>query len=231
MISFVQNQGTMTKNKLWIGASIMISMFMFSCGGQDEEASKKDDKKSSGIVDKSCVYSYDDSASSLQWTAFKTTERLAVKGSFDSIVVQLSDTAFSPKQALRNASFDIFTGSVFTDNPARDLTIKTYFFATFLGDGNITGEVKIVEGNDEEGGGTVKIKMNDVTRDVGFTYTIFGNKILLKTKINLNSFSGEAAITSLNTQCDEVHKGPDGISKLWPDLEIEVKAVLIKTCK
>jgi len=204
---------------------------MYSCGGSDETTQQENSDDATFIIDKNCTYSYDANASSLKWTAFKTTDRLAVGGSFDSIAVTLLDTSYSPKEALRNASFTIFTNSVFTDNPARDETIRKFFFSSLKGDGTIIGEVKIVEGNDREGGGTVKIKLNEVTRDIGFKYTISGNEIVFNTKINLNSFEGQEALTSLNTNCNEVHKGADGISKLWPDLEIEVKASLIKTCK
>lgn len=204
---------------------------MYSCSGSDESTQQENSEVTAFIIDKNCTYSYDTNASSLKWTAFKTSDRIAVGGSFKSISVTLLDTSYSPKEALRNASFTIFTNSVFTDNPARDETIRKFFFSNLKGDGTIIGEVKIVEGNDSEGGGTVKIKLNEVTRDIGFKYSIRGNEITLKTKINLNSFEGEAAVTALNTNCNEVHKGPDGISKLWPDLEIEVKASLIKNCK
>ena len=213
---------------LWIGASLMISVFMYSCGGNEDAAPQEN---AAYVIDKNCTFSYDENASSLKWTAFKTTDRIAVGGSFDSVLVTFTDTSYSPKQALRNASFTIFTNSVFTDNAARDETIRKFFFSQLKGDGTIIGEVKSVEGDDSAGGGTVKLKLNEVTRDIGFKYTISGNEIVFTTKINLNSFEGGEAVASLNTNCNEVHKGPDGISKLWPDLEIEVKASLIKNCK
>jgi polyisoprenoid-binding protein YceI len=215
--------------KLFLMVGIVASPYFFTaCGDSNENEGNVVEGQISN--DENCIYTYDDDASTVKWTAFKTTQRLAVGGRFDSVLVELPDSMHSPKEALQNASFSIITSSVFTDNTIRDGTLRNYFFGTLKNDGNISGEIKIVEGNDVEGGGTVMLNINDVKRDVGFKYTIEGNNIVIKTKINLNSFEGEAAVQSLNTECDDLHKGPDGISKLWPDVEIEVKAALKKKC-
>lgn len=215
--------------KLRLFAGIMMLSFLFiACGGETESESKVDSVDQS--EGESCLYSYDEEASSVSWTAFKTTQRVAVGGSFDSVLVSLPDSVWSPKEALQNASFKIISSSVFTNNTIRDGTIRKYFFSKLKNDGNIEGNIKIVEGSDQAGSGTIMLNINDVKRDVGFKYTIKGNVIVIKTKITLVSFEGEEAVQSLNTECKDVHAGADGVSKLWPDLEIEVKAALKKKC-
>ena len=210
--------------------STLLIAIIFSACGEVEETQNKAVEGQELVMDESCLYSYKADASSVKWTAFKTTDRVAVGGQFDSVLVFLPDTIYSPLEALEKVSFKIISSSVFTDNSMRDATIRKYFFSTLKNDGNIEGKVRIVEGDEKAGGGTVALTINDVKRDIGFKYTIVGNIITLKTKITLNSFEGEDAVQSLNTQCDDVHKGADGISKLWPDVEIEVKAALKKQC-
>lgn len=213
--------------KFWILG--MILPFLLTACGNDDDAEKKKDKNELA-VEETCIYSYNSDSSSVSWTAFKTTDHVGVGGSFDSVLVVLPDSMKSAKEALKNVSFTIISNSVFTDNAIRDNTLRKYFFSTLSNDGNINGNVKIVEGDDTSGGGTVELTINDVKRDIGFKYTIEGNVIFLKTKITLKSFNGQDAVKTLNAQCDDLHKGSDGISKLWPDIEIEVKAVLNTDC-
>ena len=214
--------------KNWFLGMTLLSIIFTSCGSNEDNGQSEDVKEE--VVAESCLYTYNSDSSKVNWTAFKTTDHVGVGGRFDSVLVVLPDSMQSAQEALENVSFTIFSNSVFTDNSIRDNTLRKYFFSTLANDGNIMGIVKIVEGDNTSGGGTVELTFNDVKRDIGFKYTIEGSVISLKTKITLNSFSGEDAMQSLNTQCDDLHKGADGISKLWPDVEIEVKAVLNKDC-
>ena len=76
----------------------------------------------------------------------------------------------------------------------------------------------------------LKIKMNAVTREIPFTYTVNDAVVELTTSISLSDFNGDDAVSALNTVCDGLHKGPDGISKLWPDIDITVSSTLNKKC-
>lgn len=216
------------KSKFWNLGMLLISLVFVSCGSEGEDAEKKEVKEE--IAVESCIYTYNADSSKVNWTAFKTTEHVAVGGRFDSVLVVIPDSMTSALEALKNVSFTIISSSVFTDNSIRDNTLRKYFFSTLANEGNIEGKIKIVEGDDVSGGGTVALTINEVNRDIGFKYTIEGNVINLDTKISLNSFEGQNAVKSLNAECDELHKGADGISKLWPEIEIVVKAVLNKDC-
>ena len=217
----------MKKLKLIVGVMIFPILFI-ACGSESEKDSKVESTENGSS--ESCLYSYDKEGSSVNWIAFKTMQRVAVGGSFDSVLVSLPDSVRSPKEALKNASFSIITSSVFTNNTIRDGTIRNYFFSKLKNDGNIEGNIRIVEGDDKAGSGTVALSINDFKRDIGFKYTIEGDVILIKTKITLSSFEGDEAVQSLNTECKDLHAGADGVSKLWPDIEIEVKAALKKKC-
>ncbi len=164
--------------KLFI--AMIIPLALISCGSEEENQNEQEVQEE--VIIEDCNYTYNAEASSIMWTAFKTTDRVAVGGSFDSVLVMVPDSNSSVIEALRNASFTVYTESVSTNNPARDLTIKKYFFGTLADDGRLEGAIKIVEGNDVEGGGTVKLKINGVTRDIGFKYSVEDNLITIKTK-------------------------------------------------
>lgn len=213
----------------WIIGIVFAGAFFSACGELEKEQ-KKAVEYQKQVLDESCVYTYDASASSLNWTAFKTTGRVGVGGQFDSVIVNLPDTVYSLLEAIEKVSFSVVTSSVFTNNPDRDATLQKYFFGTLMDNGDIEGKVKIVEGDQEAGSGTVMITMNGVSRGIGFKYVIESDIITLIAKIDLDSFDGKDAVKTLNTECGELHAGEDGVSKLWPDIEIEVKAAFKKEC-
>jgi polyisoprenoid-binding protein YceI len=220
---------------LQTGTIFFLSLFFVACGSESEsvtdgEEVQKTEEVKPEVPKELCLYSYDSESSSLTWTAFKTMQRVGVKGSFNTVNVSIADSVYSLKEAIEKVSFEIDGRTVNTDNPERDKTLVKFFFATLKDEGSIYGEVKIVEGDEKAGGGTVRIKMNDVSRDIGFKYEIVGDEIILKTKITLNSFDGQDAVKKLNTECGPLHAGEDGVSKLWTDIEIEVKAKLNKKC-
>ena len=65
-----------------------------------------------------------------------------------------------------------------------------------------------------------------MTKEVPVKVVTEGNKFTLEGKIELGLFNGQTAIDSLNYVCKDVHKGADGITKLWPDVAIKVSTVM-----
>lgn len=213
------------------GLILFTSFLLFACGNEEKSEANNTEAKKVEVNIEKCLYTYNPDSTSLNWIAFKTTDRVGVNGSFKTINVTIPDSVYSIKEAIENVAFDVDVNSVFTNNPERDETLRKYFFGSLEDDGKIYGEVKIIEGDELKGGGTVKIKINGVSRDVGFEYSVSGNEITLKTRINLDSFDAQEAINTLNGECGELHAGADGVSKMWADLTIEVKAVMNKECE
>ena len=62
--------------------------------------------------------------------------------------------------------------------------------------------------------------------------TLYENdKLQLKGSFNLIKQLGlDKAYESISNKCYDLHKGPDGISKTWKEVEIHVKAPIIFTC-
>lgn len=214
----------MIKSKLFF---LTTALFVFILGCTNESDNSSSDSKSN---ETECVYSLLKDSTSINWTAFKTNARVGVKGHFDEFKVWLPKDVNSPSEALVGTAFDIGTKSVNTGNKERDPKLVTFFFNA-LADGHIIkGEIISADGNENEGNGLIKLMFNGVTKEIVYTYQIKENTINLKTGINLDEWDGSGAVKSLNNECYDLHIGADGESKLWPDIEIEVIALLKKKC-
>ena len=42
---------------------------------------------------------------------------------------------------------------------------------------------------------------------------------------------GQESIDSLGVVCEAKHTGPDGVNKLWEDVELVIRTTLVKTCE
>lgn len=41
----------------------------------------------------------------------------------------------------------------------------------------------------------------------------------------------QSGLGKLNAECNDLHKGSDGVSKLWPTVDVKVVSTLKKICK
>lgn len=204
--------------KLLLALSLA-SLTVVSCG---ESKEKKEDKSGN----ENTTFSAKKNTTILKWTAFKTTEKLPVGGEFTK--VELTEVPSSDKKhlAIEGLGFSIPVSSVYTNNESRDTKIKNLFFGVMDNTELISGAFKNIEGNDKEGHGVVSIKMNSVKCDVPFDYTIDGNEFKIKSTANILSWKAQNALDSLNKACYNLHKGADGISKTWEDVEINASVEL-----
>ncbi|WP_445455210.1 YceI family protein [Flavobacterium sp. HNIBRBA15423] len=149
------------------------------------------------------------------WTAYKTTEKVAVSGSFKEIELKNTQTGETPETVLEGASFSIPVSSLFTNNEDRDNKLKTIFFAALKNTEMIGGAF-----NFRDGKCFLTLTLNDVTKQIEVPYTYENKKFALNSTINLDDFGGQEAIKAINTTCFELHKGADGVSKTWNDVAI-----------
>ena len=74
--------------------------------------------------------------------------------------------------------------------------------------------------------------MNDVEQDVPMAMSAgTDGSLILSGSISTDQFMADEALASLNKACFDLHKGADGVSKTWPDVEISVRAKFEKDCK
>ena len=163
----------------------------------------------------------------VKWTAFKHAAKAQVGGKFNSDSIKVS--GFNPStnlsEAINGLSFAIPTSTTSTGDKTRDYKIITSFFNTMSNTKDITGTIIDLKDN---GSGLLSLNMNDQSIEKDFSWELDENsyEIYIKTSINILDWGAEAALNALNEVCLEQHTGPDGVNKLWPDVDITVIAAL-----
>ncbi|MBS1986202.1 MAG: YceI family protein [Bdellovibrionales bacterium] len=179
-----------------------------------------------------CMLSLDPLSTSIKWTAFKTTEKLAVGGSFDQTNLHSGvPEAATITELLKGGKFTIEVSTVNTGNPTRDATLRTVFFSKFLKP-EVSGEVKKV-GKGDKGKMDVELDVNGVKKVLTFDYT-YSEKdgaFEAKSKMDVMDFGLKAQHEALNTACKALHTGKDGVSKTWTEVDLALVSKLRKTCK
>ncbi len=187
-----------------------------------------------------CVYSIQPDKLKVEWTAFKTTEKIAVKGTFKKVVFSGHNVARTVAALATGATIDIDAKTVESGNPARDANLMDAFFSKLAGDSKIQGRLDNLELNGElpaaEGSkGSMTLKLNGKTQKIPFTAKIEKGAeletLLISGTVDLLDFKATSAVASLNKKCLELHKGKDGVSKTWSDVNFAVSVPFRKNCE
>ena len=204
---------------------LMLALFgsaiFFACSTGTKSGDKENGEKK-----ESCTYAYNADSTSFKWTAYKYTTRAGVSGTFDGITVSNTMPSGNKFDVLKGAEFIINTASVNSGNAERDPKVVEFFFGNLLSSETISGKINSIN-NDEA---VITVTMNEKTVDVIGKLNADGERVKLTTQIDLNDFDGSGAVSALNEKCHDLHTGDDGVSKLWPDVSIEVSTVLTKEC-
>ncbi|MFC2109420.1 YceI family protein [Bacteroidota bacterium] len=175
-------------------------------------------KKVAKVKPAAKTFSIDSNNTVVNWTAYKTTDKVPVKGKFTSLKITKDTTATSIVETLNGAEFTIPVSSIFSNNPDRDNKLQKFFFGVMKNTELLSGIIHITD----KSNGYVDFKMNDIIEKLPFTFIIDGEKIQIKAIMNTDSWQAQAAIASINKACFDLHKGSDGISKTWSDVAIDI---------
>ena len=168
-----------------------------------------------------CTYTIKSQDVKLKWTAFKTPLKKGVPGSFNKYGIKKQYSGKTLREALTSVKFSIDTKSVNTKNEARDAKIAKFFFGNMAGD-KITGRLKSWSKKVL----TVELTMNGITKDVPLEAEVEGNEFIAEGHIDVLDFSLAKSLAGINKACLELHQG-----KTWSDVELELKAKFLKSCK
>lgn len=153
---------------------------------------------------------------------------LGVKGSFKDVDVKGLKAGKTIEESVTDLTFSIKTSGVDTKLPERDAKLVKYFFAKLLKGETLEGKFQNVGLNKAD----LVLKINNEEKTIPLEYSIENEtRVSLKTKINLLDWNAKEALDSLNAICKDLHTGTDGISKLWPDVEIKVVSTFQKKCE
>lgn len=198
---------------------IVISIGITSCKQEKKEAKTN----ATTAVETTEKFVVKPEATSVKWTAYKTTEKKGVGGEFTVLNFENKEGT-TPQEALNNLSFSIPVSSLFTKDETRDAKLKESFFGAMLDPEFLKGTIKYT--NDVC---VASITMNGVTNDLPLEVRITDDRRVSMTgTMNLKDWDALGALTSLNKVCFDLHKGPDGVSKTWEDVAIEVSTFLRK---
>ncbi|BAV94764.1 hypothetical protein [Ichthyobacterium seriolicida] len=161
----------------------------------------------------------------LKWAAYKTTDKIPLYGSFKEIYISESKKSDVLEESIRNMKFKIPIKSLNSGYEVRDLRIVRFFFNSMANTSNIEGRVKEVTENNI----LFLVTLNDIEGDISATYTMTEDSVLvISAEVDLLRWNLSSSIESLNTECLDLHKGTDGISKLWDKVDIIIEVDLKK---
>lgn len=182
-----------------------------------------------------CTYSVDPSSIVVQWTGFKTSDKVAVPGKFNTVksLRKLEKSYTSLPALLKAAAIEVDLLSVDTAAPPRDETLRDKFFKLLKGKALALGTLtQIKEKSDHTGTASMNLKFNDQTKRVPVTFALSKDGIFsLNGKLDILNFTAHEALESLNKACHDLHKGADGVSKTWSEAEFSVTAKIAENCK
>lgn len=194
---------------------LVIVLLICSCNTFQKKESEVEEIKPSA---ESAIISFDTTEISITWIAYKFTNKTAVRGAFNQSKMTLQAKSGRIGDLLKASKISIPTKGVNSGDSIRDLKLKDIFFKRFNTD-TILGEIK----DAASGNGTLVLTMNNISNEIPYNYNLSQDTIAISSTLNLIKWKGEAAINTLNKACYDLHKGTDGISKLWPDVDIAIK--------
>lgn len=204
----------------------LIGLALFACNSNSSNKETSADGHTQGHH---CHYKYVEDSTSLEWTAYKTNEKIPVKGTFKIINVQAVETE-SFQEFLKGIAFEIPTNSVFSNNPDRDAKLFNNFFMSMDSTESIYGKVLKVEGDNSKGKIQFEVNMNGLAQSFWTSYNYKNNKLDVMGNLYLNDWKAELAVEAINTVCKDLHTGSDGVSKTWSEVGISIHAIVDEHC-
>ncbi|RMH65546.1 MAG: hypothetical protein D6677_02165 [Calditrichaeota bacterium] len=202
---------------------ITVLVLLFACKGNKQENDATPHKAE--FVAEEGGFQFLPAATTVRWTAYKTSDKLPVKGTF-----KLDSTAFtgrsgaSPLAAVDGAQFNIPASAIFSGNPERDAILRDFFFGLMDKTVSLTGTFSIDKSDHTSG--ILAVTMNSESHDVPVRVTLAGDTVRINGVLDLNNWHVSKALASLNEHCKLQHTGPDGKSKTWSEVAIEAETVV-----
>jgi len=177
-----------------------------------------------------CTFSCDVNKTEVIWSGFKTTDKIKVTGQFKTFKSKKLHTQknfLSVQDLVEGLDFVIAAGSLSSNDPIRDLNLKEHFFKFFVNHLTIKGSFGKIE-NDSI---VVEIELIEQKKSFKLGFSYDHDVVEIKGTVNLlKQLNAQKAFDSIERKCKDLHKGEDGVSKTWEEVEIHIKAPIIKNC-
>jgi len=148
----------------------------------------------------------------IQWTGYKTPDKVGVSGEF-KMISGASTQGSNLVESLKKANISIVTtkDSVDSDKSSRDKRLANSFFENT----NITGRISKVTGKKV----TLEVTLFGKTAPIEMNYKINDHQVVAEGTLDILSFSGSKQLAALNKACSSLHKG-----KTWSDVALKLTA-------
>jgi hypothetical protein len=199
---------------------------------QNNETANKSNSQNTVKKETSEQWRVDTEKSEIGWTAFKTTDKVPVKGQFKSFGFAYKNGKGSLLDLLKTAKANINVTSIFSGNEDRDKKLVDYFFQKMIGTKYISARVESVDESKQTA--MVTLNMNAHEKTIPMSYKIDEGKDIINLKGTIDvvkDFAASDVLQALNKACYDLHKGPDGISKTWSEVEVLAKLKFYKVLK
>ena len=209
---------------------ILFDIVFFSCNNNNTQEAKR---KNSQISENSYQLSIENTK--VIWNGYKTNDKLKVVGYFDEFSCDREEQKFSSIDELVNGlQFSIKSSSSVSGDPIRDKNLEDHFFSYLTKDFVINGTLgqPINDSIDVD----FIILGQTKTLRFGCQYSIVPDPlnsdylIEIRGSIDLESqFGGLQAFNAISKKCHDLHKGADGVSKTWKQVDVLIKALVLNT--
>jgi len=178
---------------------------------------------------KNCTYNLDKKSVELQWTGFKTTDKVGVSGTFKDISWS-AVPAKSVSDLMKSVKFKIKTKSISSGSSIRDKRVYKHFFKLMKNGESISGYGISVDIKKKSA--VIEVDMNQERTPAIFSYEQSKDmSFIMKGKIDvLKNYKMEKSFNSIAKLCAKLHTGSDGVAKTWSDVDLEIKGKLVKAC-
>lgn len=212
--------------------SVFLIGFLTGCSGGSNESEQVDSETTTAVdIKQTCTYEASQERPEVLWVAYKYSEKVGVKGEFEEVTVSNTGSGGTISDVLAGAQISIATTSSNSGDPTRDPKIKETFFGSLVDGETITGLITNVKGNDEAGTVVANLRLNGQEKPATGSYEVKDDMLEMKFELNVSTWSAMDALNALNKVCEDLHKGADGKSILWPDVTVFVSTKLIKDCQ
>ena len=194
---------------------IVLSIAIFSCENEKKQKEKP-------VAEAS--YSIDAEKSSVQWTGYKTTDKVAVNGTFKEISILEMNSGSTAVDALEGLEFEIPVSSIYSKDTIRDGKLMRLFFGVMENTLSLKGKFSVKDASN----GNIALSMNGLTKELPFTYDMSKDTIMINATMDLNIWETQNARASIHEACLELHTGADGVSKTWDEVGISAKILTVK---
>lgn len=173
------------------------------------------------------TFSLVNDSTKVSFKAYKTTDKVAVGGTFKEITLTNSGQGKTALEALNGTKFSIPVSSLFTNDATgtRDPKILGFFFGVMKNTAVISGEFKVAS----DSTCSIDVTLNGTTSNIPLEITTNSDTSLsFDGVMNLENWDALAAVASLNKACEALHTGKDGVSKTWNEVAVHADVLLIK---